>query len=209
MIIQHFEEQVLKMKDKPAVESVGETVDYQNLNANANRIARTIPDAFPVSQTITDDPEETFRIGLLIEHGIPQVTTLLGVLKARKIYVPLDTSYPSDRLRYMINDARISGVITDRKNESLARQLVSETAGMTVFIMEDLLDSGESSENIIWETPPVPGPACVYSLYLRFHRKSQRGYADLRQRLFLYPSLYRTTFDRIFRPHHLSCIFQP
>jgi len=43
------------------------------------------------------------------------VVAMLGVLKANCAYVPLDPEYPSERLKYMLEDARIDLVLTQRK----------------------------------------------------------------------------------------------
>lgn len=46
----------------------------------------------------------------------------LGVLKAGKITVPLDPSYPSGRTSYMLEDSQASLILTNNQNLSLARE---------------------------------------------------------------------------------------
>jgi amino acid adenylation domain-containing protein len=56
------------------------------------------------------------------------VISMLAVLKAGCAYVPLDSTYPADRLRFMISDTDLAAIVTDKSNEkklSSSTQLVS------------------------------------------------------------------------------------
>lgn len=50
-------------------------------------------------------------IGVMTERNSELVTILLAIWKAGKAYLPLDPSYPVDRLQYMIDDANVTDVI--------------------------------------------------------------------------------------------------
>src|SRR6201999_2809108 len=45
------------------------------------------------------------RVGICVEWGLEMVVALLGVLKAGGGYVPLDPSYPRERLQFMLADS--------------------------------------------------------------------------------------------------------
>ncbi|MER6168268.1 amino acid adenylation domain-containing protein [Streptomyces violaceorubidus] len=51
------------------------------------------------------------RVGVCLRRGAELVAALLGVLKSGAAYVPLDPSYPEDRLRYLARDAGLSLVL--------------------------------------------------------------------------------------------------
>ncbi|MEO7360428.1 MAG: amino acid adenylation domain-containing protein, partial [Gemmatimonadaceae bacterium] len=51
-------------------------------------------------------------VGVCIERSVHLVVALLAVLEAGGAYVPLDPDYPSERLRFMLNDANVAVVIT-------------------------------------------------------------------------------------------------
>ena len=53
------------------------------------------------------------------------VVALLGVLKAGAAYVPLDPAYPSDRIQYVLDDARVAILLTQ---ESLVATLPETSA---------------------------------------------------------------------------------
>jgi amino acid adenylation domain-containing protein/non-ribosomal peptide synthase protein (TIGR01720 family) len=81
-----------------AVSCEGEALDYGELNARANRLARRLA-------TLGVGPEQ--RVGLCAERSPELVVGILAVLKAGGAYVPLDPRYPAERLAYMASDAGI------------------------------------------------------------------------------------------------------
>ena len=100
--------------DRLAVQSGPHALTYRELNGAANRVARAI------LRLRGEGPEP---IALLFNHGVPFLTSILGVLKAGKLYVPLDPSYPLARLAYMLEDSQAPAVLTSGKDLALARQL--------------------------------------------------------------------------------------
>jgi acyl-CoA synthetase (AMP-forming)/AMP-acid ligase II/acyl carrier protein len=59
------------------------------------------------------------RVGVCMERGADLVVAVLGILKAGGVYVPLDASYPSVRLAFMVSDARIELVLTSTATQHL------------------------------------------------------------------------------------------
>ncbi|MGC5953964.1 AMP-binding protein, partial [Ralstonia pseudosolanacearum] len=68
----------------------------------ANRLAHRL-----IAQGVVPDA----RVGLCVERGLPMVIGVLGILKAGGSYVPLDPSYPRDRLAYMLEDSAPVAVV--------------------------------------------------------------------------------------------------
>src|SRR6202035_3784126 len=54
-------------------------------------------------------------VGLFVERSLDMVVGLLGILKAGGAYLPLDPSYPKDRLAFMMQDARVPMLLTERR----------------------------------------------------------------------------------------------
>ena len=123
MIIERFEQTAAEHKDKTAIETYEEKITYGALNHAAGLAARMILELCRPSH-----PTNT-TAGILVMHGIHQVTALLAVLKARMIYVPLDPAYPRERLERMIEDAGITVILTDEYGESLVRELCFSSKG--------------------------------------------------------------------------------
>ncbi|MHA6844065.1 non-ribosomal peptide synthetase, partial [Ralstonia pseudosolanacearum] len=91
-----FEAQVRRTPEAIAVVHEGQQVSYAELNARANRVAHAL-----IGLGVGPDA----RVGLCAERSVELVVGLLGILKAGGGYVPLDPSYPQDRLAYMLEDS--------------------------------------------------------------------------------------------------------
>ena len=94
-----FEDQVLLSPDAVAVEYQGERLTYCGLNARANQLAHFLI-KFGVGPEIL--------VGLCIDRSLEMVVGLLGVLKASAAYVPVDPTYPLDRIAYMLENSGAS-----------------------------------------------------------------------------------------------------
>jgi surfactin family lipopeptide synthetase A len=52
------------------------------------------------------------RVGVCVERSLEMVNALLGILKAGAAYVPLDPSFPKDRLRFIADDAQLTQLVS-------------------------------------------------------------------------------------------------
>ncbi|OLU26329.1 non-ribosomal peptide synthetase [Pseudomonas sp. PA15(2017)] len=93
-----FQRQVLATPDGRALTCAGQSLSYAELNVRANRLAHRLIE-------LGVGPE--VRVGLALRRSLDMVVGLLAVLKAGGAYVPLDPEYPSQRLRYMVEDSGI------------------------------------------------------------------------------------------------------
>ena len=99
-----FEAQVARTPDAVAVVFEGEQLTYAALNGRANQLARYLQEVYGVGPEV--------RVALCLERSLELVVALLGVLKAGGCYVPLDPSYPAERLRFMLADSAPAAVLT-------------------------------------------------------------------------------------------------
>ncbi len=77
-------------------------------------------------------------VGICLERSPELIVSVLGILKAGAAYVPIDPTYPAERITSMVEDAQPPVVITDRAHQHLF-------AGSTakVLLIEDIdLDNG-------------------------------------------------------------------
>ncbi|HEX5876135.1 MAG TPA: non-ribosomal peptide synthase/polyketide synthase, partial [Pyrinomonadaceae bacterium] len=112
-----FEEQVTRTPEALAVVSEEACLSYAELDRRANRVARYL-------RSLGLPPEG--RVGILLERSADLVVALLAVLKAGGACVPLDPSYPSQRLKLLIEDSHASVVLT---RETLAHALIFDETG--------------------------------------------------------------------------------
>ncbi|MBD1937334.1 non-ribosomal peptide synthetase [Microcoleus sp. FACHB-68] len=99
-----FEGQVKQSPEAVAVVFENQSLTYHELNERANQLAHYL-------QKMGVKPE--VLVGICLERSIEMIVTLLGIFKAGGAYLPLDPSYPQDRLNFMLEDAQVSILITD------------------------------------------------------------------------------------------------
>lgn len=89
-----------------AVVSEQETLSYAELNHRANQLAHHL-------RGLGVGPERI--VGLYVERSVELIIGMLGILKAGAAYLPIDPTYPQERIAFMLEDARISLVLTQRR----------------------------------------------------------------------------------------------
>ncbi len=99
-----FAEQARARPKATALICGGKRMTYGEQEQRANRLAHWLR-----NQGIKANQ----RIGISLPRGFQLCTTLLGLLKAGAAYVPLDPTYPDDRLDFMADDADLSLLLTD------------------------------------------------------------------------------------------------
>ncbi|HVU68552.1 MAG TPA: amino acid adenylation domain-containing protein, partial [Ktedonobacteraceae bacterium] len=107
---QLVEEQCMRTPDAMAVLYEGTPLTYRQLNQRANQVAHFLR---------TQGVQAEQLVGIAMERSLELVIGLLGILKAGGAYVPLDPSYPAERLAYMIDDARLSLILTQQHLQPL------------------------------------------------------------------------------------------
>ncbi len=148
-IPERFERQVQVYSGRLAIQFGNHALTYADLNEAANRIAQAL---------LYLSSRERETIALLIEQGGLLIAAILGILKAGRIYVPLDPQHPRSRLEYMLSDAEPTWILTHDTHLALADGLAPE--GCRVLNVERLDASG-----IARNPSPQAGPdslACLY-----------------------------------------------
>ncbi len=145
-----FERWANESPDKIACREVHGTTTYGALNEASNRLRHHL-------QSVRGDTTEP--IVLLFGHGVAAVAAYIGVLKAARICVALDPSWPVARLAAMLDDSGASIVAADRRNEALARSLAGGSA--EVVILEDL----EPAPALVGPQPVLDPDQPAYLIY--------------------------------------------
>ncbi|SPB18273.1 Linear gramicidin synthetase subunit D [Caballeronia novacaledonica] len=89
--------------DACALVAGSESISYGELERRANRLAHAL---------LANGAGAESRVGIALARSIDMIVALFGVLKAGAAYVPLDSSYPADRLAYMARDSGVRIVLT-------------------------------------------------------------------------------------------------
>lgn len=99
-----FEEQVESNQAEIAVIFEDENLTYAELNKKSNQLARYL-----IEEKIVN-PDTL--VGICVERSLDMVIAVLAVLKAGGAYVPLDPGFPSERILYMLEDSKVTSVLT-------------------------------------------------------------------------------------------------
>lgn len=99
-------------------------ISYQELNSRANQLAHYLT-AFGVGPEIA--------IAICIEPSIELLIALLAILKAGGVYVPLDPSYPLERLAFILEETNAPLIIAQEK----LSELLPTSRAQVVYIDAD------------------------------------------------------------------------
>ncbi|MBN3895414.1 MAG: amino acid adenylation domain-containing protein [Nostoc sp. NOS(2021)] len=134
-IHQLFEEQVKKTPQALAVVYENQQLTYQELNQQANKIAHYLQ-RFGVKPDVP--------VGICVERSLAAAIAILGTLKAGGVCVPLDPTYPPERLAFMLNDSQAPVVLTQTRCKSL---LDGNFAHHLIMLDEDGNEISEESQS--------------------------------------------------------------
>ena len=121
---QLFAERAALRPHAPALSCEGRQMSYMELACRARAWAGRL-----VECGIADEA----LVGIYLERSPEAIIAMLATLEAGGAYLPLDPSYPKERLAFMIKDAGVRAIITDRK----LRERLPE-CGVEVLLADEL-----------------------------------------------------------------------
>ena len=101
-----FEKQLNQTPGAVAVQFGEKSLTYAELNQKANQLAHYLQERGVGPDRLT---------GIFFNRSLEMVVALLGILKAGGAYIPLDISYPPERLSFMLNDTAVTVVLTQEQ----------------------------------------------------------------------------------------------
>ncbi|HXC31870.1 MAG TPA: amino acid adenylation domain-containing protein [Verrucomicrobiae bacterium] len=148
-LVDLFEEQVRKTPGQTALVFEGQRLTYRELDRRANLVAHTLKGLGAGPDTLA---------GLLIERSAEMIVGLLGMLKAGAAYVPMDTAFPAERIAFMLADAKVAVLLTQKS------LLASLPAGAPKTVCLDSFDWSEPDGKA--QAPARPRPEnLAYVIY--------------------------------------------
>ncbi|HFU75721.1 MAG TPA: hypothetical protein ENK66_05680 [Arcobacter sp.] len=120
-IIELFEEQVARTPNNIAVVYEDRELSYLELNNKANSLAHYLVE-------LGVEPNDL--VAIYMDRSLEMMIGLLGILKSKGAYVPIDSSSPIERMRYMIEDSESKILLTQ---ESLVEKIVSLSQCKTII----------------------------------------------------------------------------
>ncbi len=123
--------------DKKAVWARGRSITYRELDQQSNQVANLLQQR---------GIRKGDRVGLFFPKCVESIVSMLGVLKAGAVYVPIDPQAPADRAGYILSNCGVRILITTAEKR---KELAAETLGL---IEACLFTEGEGngSDLIAW-----------------------------------------------------------
>ena len=105
-IVDLFEEQVQKTPDNIALVFEDKKLTYKELNEKTNQLANYLLENYL---------NKKGTCAILLNRSLEMIISILAVLKTGSSYIPIDPSYPKDRIEYILEDSNSDIVITNSK----------------------------------------------------------------------------------------------
>jgi len=193
-IHQLFKAQVERTPEATAVVFGDEQLSYAELNRRANQLAHYL-------RQVGVGPEA--RVGILMDRSLEMIVAVLGVLKAGGAYLPLDPSYPSERLAMMLDDAKASIVLTD--DPAREQQVSAKVREVCMSTMREEISQGSAENPVVAVTPAN----LVYVMYTSGSTGGPKGVAVQHESLASYTRIAGREFaitpgDRVLQFASLS-----
>jgi amino acid adenylation domain-containing protein len=145
-----FAQQANLRPEQVAIVCGKQVLSYGELEARSNQLARYL-------RRLGIRSED--RIGICLRRSPDMVIAMLAISKAGGAYVPLDPEYPNERLTFVLNDAAVNLVITER---SLRSRLPGAGAGVVCLDEDESFISREAVEPF---ASPVSPEQIAYIIY--------------------------------------------
>lgn len=161
-ITQRFAEQVIKGAERLAVKVGSSCLTYAELDQQSNRVAHAI-----LARGLRPEP-----VAVVVDQGLSVIPAILGVLKAGRIYVALETPLGAERLGYMLRNSCATTALVSGSTESFVR--TSAGADVDLIAIDDLAP-GLSAEAPSVE---VAADASAYIYYTTGSTGRPKGVVD-------------------------------
>lgn len=112
-----LEYQVLKTPKAVAVIFEDEEITYEEFNQKANQLARRLRE---------EGIKPKDYVGIMIERSIEMLIGIYGIMKAGAVYVPIDPSYPQERIKHILKDCKTKVVLTGGKGINVLKIIGEE-----------------------------------------------------------------------------------
>lgn len=149
-ITQLFEEQVNLTPSNIAIKFKDTYLTYDELNKKANKVAHFLRNLGIKANDV---------IAIRLNKSIEMIVGILGILKAGGCYLPIDLSYPQDRVTFMLNDSKAKIFLTNSTHKN----------DLNIYIPCYLLDISSTNElynNLEENLPNINSPEdLIYIIY--------------------------------------------
>lgn len=137
-----FEAQVVSTPDAVAVVFNDQEITYGQLNARANQVAHYLR---------SNNTGIGGRVAVCLHRSLETAVSILGVLKAGAVYVPMFSDHPKNRRDHILNDSRAQYVLTQ---QSLAHHFDGFAGGMLLVDRDRRTLEAQDERNLDLDIEP-------------------------------------------------------
>ncbi|MGB0521649.1 MAG: amino acid adenylation domain-containing protein [Flammeovirgaceae bacterium] len=151
-IVSMFEKSVAAAPTKAALGMDGSSMTYQSLNEKSNQLAHYL-----VAQGLAAES----LVGISMHRSMEMIIAVLAVLKAGGAYVPIDPNYPKERIQYMIEDAEMQLVLTQKD----CHEVVASVPNESLIIIDQIASqlTNYSTANLTTAIQPTDLAYVIYT----------------------------------------------
>jgi amino acid adenylation domain-containing protein len=190
-ILALIEEQVKLFPQHIAISFNGYELSYSELDKRANKVANFL---------LNKGVGRSSLVPICLDNSTEMIVGLLGIIKTGAAYIPLDPTFPRDRIKFILDEVKASWVLTDSDNAPIFKE---NYPNLSILTLDSELNGliNESFENPgIIINPDEP----VYLIYTSGTTGKPKGVIISHKGLFL------STFSRInYYPDKISILLLP
>ena len=106
IVLENFEEQVMKTPDNIATVFEDKNITYKELNEKANALAHQL-------RELGVSPND--YVAIMAERSLEMIVGIFGIIKSGGAFVPLDPASPVERMNYILGDCQPKVLLTNQK----------------------------------------------------------------------------------------------
>lgn len=129
MLVDDFlTESARRMPGKVALVCDGAKLTYRDIEKLANKMANALTDS---------GVERGDRVAIFLDNCVETVVSIFGILKAGAVFLVVNRTTKADKLKFILNNCRAKGIITDRNAASPLSSIVSDTPHLQFLVMKN------------------------------------------------------------------------
>jgi non-ribosomal peptide synthetase-like protein len=146
-----LEEACIRFATNDAVIGSGIVLSYHDLNCRANQLARHL---------LARGIKSGDRVALMFDRSPETYVAMLAVMKVNAAYVPLDAAFPIERVRFILDDADVSAIVS---MSNFAKRLSGLQIDKIFLDSEMQAIDAQAADQLTGVVPPIE-PLC-YIIY--------------------------------------------
>ncbi|UZM99189.1 AMP-binding protein [Lysinibacillus sp. MHQ-1] len=127
---------------------------YRQLNEQSNQVAHML---------LANGLQKGDYVAIIMDRSKETIISLLGVLKAGGVYVPIDPSYPKERCQYLLHDTGAPFIITKNEYSDLLNDLIHNKFQSHTVLTINQMESGLSKEDLPCNLHPSDLAYIIYT----------------------------------------------